>query len=211
MTAAFFFCYPVILVLASAPNLCIMIDRALQEPTKRKLERWQTIFTVLLFAPLSIAGLVTGIVAMGTSDHARTEHGVSHPSSNTSKSEANPHLFLDHRLHNNQPSRDFSPTLPLPKETQLPPRSHLLHVPSPQILQRPRFSRLSSHPAHLGLRPPRWHRRLWHHDDLRHKHALFFAPLLSGHDCFVCMELRYGNDDGAVASRAEGSGRESQG
>ncbi|KAJ0303114.1 hypothetical protein COL516b_006625 [Colletotrichum fioriniae] len=53
-----------------------MIDRALQEPTKRKLERWQTIFTVLLFAPLSIAGLVTGIVAMGTSDHARTEHGI---------------------------------------------------------------------------------------------------------------------------------------
>ncbi|KAL0778504.1 hypothetical protein CaCOL14_006157 [Colletotrichum acutatum] len=76
MTAAFFFCYPVILVLASAPNLCIMIDRALQEPTKRKMERWQTIFTVLLFAPLSIAGLVTGIVAMGTSDHARTEHGI---------------------------------------------------------------------------------------------------------------------------------------
>ncbi|KAG7054487.1 bzip transcription factor [Colletotrichum scovillei] len=76
MTAAFFFCYPVILVLASAPNLCIMIDRALQEPTKRKLERWQTIFTVLLFAPLSIAGVVTGIIAMGASDHARTEHGI---------------------------------------------------------------------------------------------------------------------------------------
>ncbi|KAK1634116.1 hypothetical protein BDP81DRAFT_325753 [Colletotrichum phormii] len=76
MIAAFFFCYPVILVLASAPNLCIMIDRALQESTKRKLQRWQTIFTVLLFAPLSIAGLITGIVAMGTSDHARTEHGI---------------------------------------------------------------------------------------------------------------------------------------
>ncbi|OHE91336.1 hypothetical protein CORC01_13365 [Colletotrichum orchidophilum] len=63
-------------LLASAPSLCIMIDRALQEPTKRKMERWQTIFTVILFGPLAIAGLVTGLIAMGDSDHGRTEHGI---------------------------------------------------------------------------------------------------------------------------------------
>ncbi|GJC98908.1 hypothetical protein ColKHC_07734 [Colletotrichum higginsianum] len=76
MTAAFFLAYPIILVLASTPSLCIMIDRPLQEPTKRKVERWQTIFTVLVFAPLATAGLVTGIIAMGDSEHARTSHGI---------------------------------------------------------------------------------------------------------------------------------------
>lgn len=77
MTAAFFLAYPIILVLASTPSLCIMIDRPLQEPTKAKIDRWQTIFQTFVFAPLMIGGLVTGIIGMGTSDHARTEHGVS--------------------------------------------------------------------------------------------------------------------------------------
>ncbi|EFQ31407.1 uncharacterized protein GLRG_06551 [Colletotrichum graminicola M1.001] len=76
MTAAFFLSYPIILVLAATPSLCIMIDRPLQESTKRKVGMWQTIFTIVFFAPLSIVGLVTGIIAMGNSDHARTEHGV---------------------------------------------------------------------------------------------------------------------------------------
>ncbi|KAK1993449.1 hypothetical protein LX36DRAFT_252611 [Colletotrichum falcatum] len=76
MTVAFFLAYPVILVLAATPSLCIMIDRPLQEPTKRKVELWQTIFTIAIFAPLSIVGLVTGIIAMGDADHARTSHGI---------------------------------------------------------------------------------------------------------------------------------------
>ncbi|TDZ39112.1 hypothetical protein C8035_v005705 [Colletotrichum spinosum] len=76
MTAAFFLAYPIILVLASTPSLCIMIDRPLEEPTRQKIEKWQTIFQTAVFAPLAIAGLVTGIVGMGNSDHARTEHGI---------------------------------------------------------------------------------------------------------------------------------------
>ncbi|OHW90384.1 hypothetical protein CSPAE12_11004 [Colletotrichum incanum] len=76
MTTAFFLAYPIILVLASTPSLCIMIDRPLLEPTRRKLERWQTIFTVIIFAPFAIVGLVTGIIAMGNSEHARTSHGI---------------------------------------------------------------------------------------------------------------------------------------
>ncbi|KAL3299981.1 bzip transcription factor [Colletotrichum asianum] len=76
MTAAFFLAYPIILVLASTPSLCIMIDRPLQEPTKAKIDRWQIIFQTFVFAPLMIGGLVTGIIGMGTSDHARTEHGI---------------------------------------------------------------------------------------------------------------------------------------
>ncbi|KAF6822880.1 hypothetical protein CMUS01_10923 [Colletotrichum musicola] len=76
MTAAFFLAYPVILVLASTPSLCLMIDRPLQDPAKLKLERWQTIFQTAVFPPLIVTGLVTGIIAMGTSEHARTEHGI---------------------------------------------------------------------------------------------------------------------------------------
>ncbi|KAK1985582.1 hypothetical protein LZ30DRAFT_809175 [Colletotrichum cereale] len=76
MTAAFFLAYPVILVLAATPSLCIMIDRPLREPTKRKVELWQTIFTIIFFAPFSIIGLVIGIIAMGDSDHGRTSHGI---------------------------------------------------------------------------------------------------------------------------------------
>ncbi|KAK2029034.1 hypothetical protein LX32DRAFT_728242 [Colletotrichum zoysiae] len=76
MTVAFFLSYPVILVLAATPSLCIMIDRPLRETTKRKVEIWQTIFTVVIFAPLSIVGLVTGIIGMGNADHARTSHGI---------------------------------------------------------------------------------------------------------------------------------------
>ncbi|KAK1961418.1 hypothetical protein LY78DRAFT_706518 [Colletotrichum sublineola] len=76
MTAAFFLAYPVILVLAATPSLCIMIDRPLQEPTKRKVELWETIFTVGIFTPLSVIGLVTGVIAMGDSDHGRTSHGI---------------------------------------------------------------------------------------------------------------------------------------
>ncbi|KAH0436477.1 hypothetical protein CcaCcLH18_04283 [Colletotrichum camelliae] len=76
MTAAFFLAYPIILVLASTPSLCVMIDRSLEEPTKAKIDRWQTIFQTFIFAPLMIAGLATGIIGMGTSDHARTEHGI---------------------------------------------------------------------------------------------------------------------------------------
>ncbi|GKT59899.1 hypothetical protein ColTof3_07238 [Colletotrichum tofieldiae] len=62
MTAAFFLAYPIILVLASTPSLCIMIDRPLLEPTKRKVERWQTIFTVVIFAPFAI---ITGYITIG--------------------------------------------------------------------------------------------------------------------------------------------------
>ncbi|KAL0943036.1 uncharacterized protein CTRU02_200922 [Colletotrichum truncatum] len=76
MTAAFFLAYPVILVLASTPSLCVMIDRPLDELTKAKVERWQMIFQSFVFAPLVIAGLVTGIIAMGESEHARTQHGI---------------------------------------------------------------------------------------------------------------------------------------
>ncbi|KAF9880565.1 hypothetical protein CkaCkLH20_01607 [Colletotrichum karsti] len=76
MTAAFFLAYPIILVLASTPNLCIMIDRPLGEASRAKFERWQTIFQTVVFAPFMVVGLVTGIVAMGTSEHARTQHGI---------------------------------------------------------------------------------------------------------------------------------------
>ncbi|OLN87087.1 hypothetical protein CCHL11_06496 [Colletotrichum chlorophyti] len=76
MTAAFFLAYPIILVLAATPSLCIMVDRPLLEPSRAKLERWQTIFQVVIFAPLAVVGLVTGVVGMGSSSHARTQHGI---------------------------------------------------------------------------------------------------------------------------------------
>lgn len=75
MTLAFFLLYPIILLLASATALCDLIQRPFK---KQNVERWQAALQSLVFTPLVIVDLVAGIIAMGTSDHFRTEHGSDH-------------------------------------------------------------------------------------------------------------------------------------
>jgi hypothetical protein len=74
MTLAFFVVYPIILVFSAAIVLCGLIDRPLY---KRRIEKWQAILHLVFFIPLVVAGMACGVVGMGTSDHFRTEHGVS--------------------------------------------------------------------------------------------------------------------------------------
>ncbi|UPK94740.1 hypothetical protein LCI18_005675 [Fusarium solani-melongenae] len=74
MAAGFFLVYPIILLLQSVTVLCDLINNPV---AKHKVKRWETILQGFGFCPLLIAGLTTGILAMGTSDHFRTEHGMS--------------------------------------------------------------------------------------------------------------------------------------
>lgn len=73
MAAGFFLVYPIILLLQSVTVLCDLINNPV---AKHKVKRWETVLQGFGFCPLLIAGLSTGILAMGTSDHFRTEHGV---------------------------------------------------------------------------------------------------------------------------------------
>lgn len=76
MAIAFFLVYPIILLLGSVNVLCDLINRPIE---KQKFKRWETRLQSLCFTPLVIAGLATGLLAMGSSDHFRTEHGVGFP------------------------------------------------------------------------------------------------------------------------------------
>ncbi|KAH7240416.1 hypothetical protein B0J15DRAFT_515949 [Fusarium solani] len=73
MAAGFFLVYPIILLLQSVTVLCDLINNPV---AKHKVKRWETILQGFGFCPLLVAGLTTGILAMGTSDHFRTEHGI---------------------------------------------------------------------------------------------------------------------------------------
>ncbi|KAF4437553.1 hypothetical protein F53441_13002 [Fusarium austroafricanum] len=70
---AFFFVYPIILLMDSSTVLCDLINRPV---AKHIVAKWESALRAFVFTPLVIAGLVTGIIAMGDSDHFRTEHGV---------------------------------------------------------------------------------------------------------------------------------------
>ncbi|KAF4344529.1 hypothetical protein FBEOM_1497 [Fusarium beomiforme] len=73
MIIAFFLVYPIILLMESSTVLCDLINRPV---AKHTVQKWESVFRVFIFTPLVIAGLVAGIIAMGSSDHFRTEHGV---------------------------------------------------------------------------------------------------------------------------------------
>ncbi|KAH7143457.1 hypothetical protein EDB81DRAFT_689970 [Dactylonectria macrodidyma] len=73
MTIAFFLVYPIILLLGSVTVLCDLINRPIE---RQKFKRWETRLQSLGFTPLVIAGLATGLLGMGSSDHFRTEHGI---------------------------------------------------------------------------------------------------------------------------------------
>ncbi|KAM5341352.1 hypothetical protein ACJ41O_014383 [Fusarium nematophilum] len=73
MAIAFFLVYPIILLLGSTTILCDLINRPVE---KQKFKKWETILQSICFTPLVIAGFVTGIIAMGSSEHFRTEHGI---------------------------------------------------------------------------------------------------------------------------------------
>jgi hypothetical protein len=57
----------------SSTVLCDLINRPV---AKHTVQKWESALRAAVFTPLVIAGLVTGIIAMGSSDHFRTEHGV---------------------------------------------------------------------------------------------------------------------------------------
>ncbi|KAH7139624.1 hypothetical protein B0J13DRAFT_596707 [Dactylonectria estremocensis] len=73
MAVAFFLIYPIILLLDSMTVLCDLVRRPVE---KHKVKKWETGLKSLVFIPLVITGFVTGILAMGSSDHFRTEHGI---------------------------------------------------------------------------------------------------------------------------------------
>lgn len=73
MIIAFFLVYPIILLMESSTVLCDLINRPVAKIT---VQKWESALRILVFTPLVIAGLVTGILGMGSSDHFRTEHGV---------------------------------------------------------------------------------------------------------------------------------------
>ncbi|KAH7207642.1 hypothetical protein BKA60DRAFT_578272 [Fusarium oxysporum] len=73
MIIAFFLVYPIILLMESSTVLCDLINKPVAKHTVRK---WESVLRAFVFTPLVIAGLVAGIIAMGSSDHFRTEHGV---------------------------------------------------------------------------------------------------------------------------------------
>lgn len=76
MIIAFFLVYPIILLMESSTVLCDLINRPVAKIT---VQKWESALRILVFTPLVIAGLVTGILGMGSSDHFRTEHGVRLP------------------------------------------------------------------------------------------------------------------------------------
>jgi hypothetical protein len=73
MIIAFFLVYPIILLMESSTVLCDLINKPV---TKHTVQKWESVLRAFVFTPLAIAGLVAAIIAMGTSDHFRTEHGV---------------------------------------------------------------------------------------------------------------------------------------
>ncbi|KAI6766013.1 hypothetical protein HG530_007083 [Fusarium avenaceum] len=73
MIIAFFLVYPIILLMESTTVLCDLINRPI---AKHKVRKWESALRAFVFTPLVIAGLVSGIIGMGDSDHFRTEHGV---------------------------------------------------------------------------------------------------------------------------------------
>jgi hypothetical protein len=73
MIIAFFLVYPIILLMESTTVLCDLINRPI---AKHKVRKWESALRAAVFTPLVIAGLVAGIIGMGSSDHFRTEHGV---------------------------------------------------------------------------------------------------------------------------------------
>ncbi|CAG7564439.1 unnamed protein product [Fusarium equiseti] len=70
---AFFLVYPIILLMESTTVLCDLINRPV---AKHTVQKWESALRAAVFTPLVIAGLVAGIIAMGSSDHFRTEHGI---------------------------------------------------------------------------------------------------------------------------------------
>jgi hypothetical protein len=58
----------------STTVLCDLINRPV---AKHTVQKWESALRAAVFTPLVIAGLVAGIIAMGSSDHFGTEHGVS--------------------------------------------------------------------------------------------------------------------------------------
>ncbi|KAF5660873.1 hypothetical protein FHETE_8724 [Fusarium heterosporum] len=73
MIIAFFLVYPIILLMESTTVLCDLINRPV---AKHKVRKWESALRAAVFTPLVIAGLVSGIIGMGSSDHYRTEHGI---------------------------------------------------------------------------------------------------------------------------------------
>ncbi|KAL4728266.1 hypothetical protein ACLX1H_005008 [Fusarium chlamydosporum] len=73
MIIAFFLVYPVILLMESTTVLCDLINRPV---AKHTVQKWESALRAAVFTPLVIAGLVTGIIGMGSSDHFNTEHGI---------------------------------------------------------------------------------------------------------------------------------------
>ncbi|RGP80296.1 hypothetical protein FLONG3_1597 [Fusarium longipes] len=73
MIIAFFLVYPIILLMESSTVLCDLINRPI---AKHTVQKWESALRAAVFTPLVIAGLVAGIIAMGSSDHFRTEHGI---------------------------------------------------------------------------------------------------------------------------------------
>ncbi|KAF9783629.1 hypothetical protein IL306_008756 [Fusarium sp. DS 682] len=57
----------------SSTVLCDLINRPV---AKHTVQKWESALRAFVFTPLVIAGLVAGILGMGSSDHFRTEHGV---------------------------------------------------------------------------------------------------------------------------------------
>lgn len=74
MTLAFFFVYPTILIFSTLIALGELIERPL---FKARIEKWQKILFCVFFLPLLAIGMLCGFAGMGSSDHFRTEHGVS--------------------------------------------------------------------------------------------------------------------------------------
>ncbi|KAM0237030.1 hypothetical protein ACHAP5_009128 [Fusarium lateritium] len=57
----------------STTVLCDLINRPI---AKHKVRKWESALRAFVFTPLVIAGLVTSIIGMGSSDHFSTEHGI---------------------------------------------------------------------------------------------------------------------------------------
>ncbi|KAH8698049.1 hypothetical protein GQ44DRAFT_779310 [Phaeosphaeriaceae sp. PMI808] len=73
ITLAFFFILPIYLVMGALMRISVMIKIPFDEGKNKK---WRGILLIYLFFPFALVGFVLGFVAMGSSKHLRTAHGI---------------------------------------------------------------------------------------------------------------------------------------
>ncbi|ORX88624.1 hypothetical protein BCR34DRAFT_609341 [Clohesyomyces aquaticus] len=73
MTTAFFYVLPTYLALGAVQRLSVLINNPLDEASNKK---WRKFLLLGVLFPTATAGLITGVIGMGSAQHFRTVHGI---------------------------------------------------------------------------------------------------------------------------------------